>query len=209
MRGRPVLYVLAGVNGAGKSSIGGANLLRQGAVWFNPDTFARWLVTEAGFSPQDANAAAWTEGVSRLDEAVAARQDFAFETTLGGNTIPARIKAAAGSHDVHMWFCGLSSIELHVERVAARVAAGGHNIPETKIRDRFVSSLNNLIHLMPDLAKLHVYDNSVSVAAGEALPSPRLVLSMDAGTLTWPIETEAQRRTPEWARALLQAARML
>ena len=40
---RPVLYVLAGVNGAGKSSIGGQLLVSAGLTWFNPDTFAREL----------------------------------------------------------------------------------------------------------------------------------------------------------------------
>ena len=48
MKARPVLYVLAGVNGAGKSSIGGGLLERAGLTWFNPDTFARELVAETG-----------------------------------------------------------------------------------------------------------------------------------------------------------------
>jgi predicted ABC-type ATPase len=204
---RPVLYVLAGVNGAGKSSIGGANLVRQGQQWFNPDTFARWLVAEAGYEVPDANAAAWAEGLRRLDESIADGSDFAFETTLGGKTIPARIKAAAASHDVLMWYCGLASVELHIARVAARVIAGGHDIPESKIRMRCVSSLSNLIDLMPSLAQLHVYDNSVTVAAGEPLPDPALVLTMEHGKLTWPIAIDDQRRTPVWARSLLQAAR--
>lgn len=206
---RPVLYVLAGVNGAGKSSIGGANLLRQGATWFNPDTFARWLVAEAGYAQLEANSAAWFEGLRRLDESVASKSDFAFETTLGGNTIPARIKAASASHDVLMWFCGLSTTELHLARVAGRVAAGGHDIPEPKIRERYTSSLNNLINLMPHLTQLHVYDNSATVAAGEELPSPVLVLAMERGKLAWPIDIEDQRQTPKWARALLQSARTL
>ena len=63
---RPVLYVLAGVNGAGKSSIGGHLLTRAGLAWFNPDTFARELVTATGCDPTAANAAAWTEGMRRL-----------------------------------------------------------------------------------------------------------------------------------------------
>ena len=50
MNKRPVLYVLAGVNGAGKSSVGGHLLSRAGLAWFNPDSFARELVTAAGTS---------------------------------------------------------------------------------------------------------------------------------------------------------------
>ncbi len=54
-------------------------------------------------------------------------------------------------------------------RVRARVAAGGHDIPESKIRERYTSALENLILLMPNLAHLQVYDNSVNVAPGGKL----------------------------------------
>ena len=68
---RPVLYVLAGVNGAGKSSIGGHLLDRGGLTWFNPDTFARELKAATGCGQDSANAQAWQEGMRRLDEALA------------------------------------------------------------------------------------------------------------------------------------------
>lgn len=92
---RPVLYVLAGVNGAGKSSIGGHMLTREGLSWFNPDTFARELIEATGCDQESANGHAWAEGVRRLDDAVAAKQSYAFETTLGGRTVAAKILAAA------------------------------------------------------------------------------------------------------------------
>ena len=69
---RPVLFVLAGVNGAGKSSIGGHLLQSAGQAWFNPDTFARELVAELGYPQTEANGLAWQEGVRRLDAAQAA-----------------------------------------------------------------------------------------------------------------------------------------
>ena len=93
---RPALYVLAGVNGAGKSSIGGKALQRAGIDWFNPDTFTRELVEATARPLADANAAAWQEGVRRLDAAIANGEDYAFETTLGGNTIAAKLRE-------HMW----------------------------------------------------------------------------------------------------------
>lgn len=205
---RPVLYVLAGVNGAGKSSIGGYLLRRQGLSWFNPDTFARELVAESGCDQTTANARAWAESVRRLDEAIAARDHYAFETTLGGNTMAARIAAAIKSHDVFMWFCGLASPELHVARVRARVAMGGHDIPEARIRERYPRALQNLITLMPRLAHLQVYDNSADVAAGEPIPDPRLVLEMQGGRLMWPApgDLDALSRTPNWATPLMEAA---
>lgn len=203
---RPVIYVLAGVNGAGKSSVGGYLLEQAGLAWFNPDTFARELVLASGCDQVEANALAWQEGLRRLDQALAQGTHYAFETTLGGRTVPARIKAACDTHDVLMWFCGLASPEQHMARVRARVAAGGHDIPEAKIRERYTSALENLILLMPNLAHLQVYDNSVDVAPGEAVPDPQLVAEIEQGRLVWPISFEDMQCTPEWAKPLLEAA---
>ena len=205
---RPILFVLAGVNGAGKSSIGGHLLERQRLTWFNPDTFARELVAASGCDQATANAHAWTESVRRLDEAVAAGHSYAFETTLGGRTVAARIAAATRTHDVMMWFCGLASPDLHVARVRARVAAGGHDIPEARIRERHPHALQNLIALMPRLAHLQVYDNSAEVDIGRPIPDPELVLEMQGGRLVRPApdDVDALRRTPDWAKPLVVAA---
>jgi len=59
-----------------------------------------------------------------------------------------------------IWYCGLESPELHIERVAARVARGGHDIPEMLIRSRYKTSMRNLCRLVPGLYQLAVYDNS-------------------------------------------------
>lgn len=202
---RPVLFVLAGVNGAGKSSIGGFLL---GMPWFNPDTFAREFLAAVGCSQAEANAAAWEEGVRRLDAAVAAGRHHAFETTLGGRTVAGRILAAARTHDVVIWFCGLPSPGDHLRRVAARVKAGGHDIPESRIRQRYPRALQNLIGLMPHLASLRVYDNSTEVAPGESIPDPVLVLQMSDGRLVFPQadDVAALARTPDWAKPLVEAA---
>lgn len=209
MKARPVLYVLAGVNGAGKSSIGGHLLQRAGLTWFNPDTFARELMAETGYDQAEANAAAWREGMRRLDEAVASGRHYAFETTLGGRTVPAKIKAASKTHDLMIWFCGLSSPEQHLARVKARVAAGGHDIPEAKIRERYPAALENLIALMPYLAHLQVYDNSIEATPGKSIPDPVLVAEMVSGKLIWPDDLDSLKQTPEWAKPLLEAAMLL
>ena len=205
---RPVLYVLAGVNGAGKSSIGGHLLTRAGLTWFNPDAFARELIDTTGCDQESASAHAWAEGVRRLDDAGAKGQSYAFETTLGGRTIAAKIQAAARTHDVIIWFCGLDSPEHHLRRVQARVSQGGHDIPEAKIRARYPQALRNLIALMPHLAHLGVYDNSTEAAIGRPIPDPRLVLELAAGRLVSPAADDraALEQTPNWAKALVEAA---
>lgn len=203
---RPVLFVLAGVNGAGKSSIGGHLLQQAGLNWFDPDAFARELVAATGCESVHANAVAWQEGVRRIDAAIAEGRTHAFEATLGGRSIAAKIKAAMPTHDVLMWFCGLSSPEQHLARVRARVAAGGHDIPEAKIRERYVSALNNLIALMPQLTQLQIYDNSTDAAPGAPLPDPLLLAQMESGQLIWPTDIDTLARTPDWAKPLLAAS---
>jgi predicted ABC-type ATPase len=205
---RPVLYVIAGVNGAGKSSIGGHLLERNGLSWFNPDTFARELRTATECDQETANARAWHEGMRRLDEAMAKGLNHAFETTLGGKSVTAKILEATKTHDVLIWFCGLASPELHIARVEARVAAGGHPIPEEKIRERYPQAQLNLIKLMPHVAYIKVYDNSAEASADGAVPDPLLVLEMENGEAVSPTidDLKALRRAPDWTKPILEAA---
>jgi predicted ABC-type ATPase len=202
----PLIYVLAGVNGAGKSSIGGAAFRAFGADYYNPDEAARALMAaNPGLSQPDANGAAWQQGKRLLEQAIAKRFDFAFETTLGASTIP-RLLAEAASQGirVHVWYAGLSNAELHIERVRARVRKGGHDIPEADIRRRYEHSRLNLIRLLPKLTALRMYDNSAEAdpATGQA-PTPWLVLHMERGKLVGPADFS---RTPEWAKPIVAAA---
>ncbi|MCL1498896.1 hypothetical protein A7D16_00655 [Xanthomonas nasturtii] len=198
------ILVLAGVNGAGKSSLLGTLLQEDGASWYNPDAFTRQLV-EQGWTLEEANAQAWQEGVRRLRQAMADGSDFAFETTLGATTIPRLLREASVQHTVAVWFCGLATVDLHVQRVAARVAAGGHAIPEHKIRARYDTSRANLIALLPHLAVLHVYDNSAPAdAAGQAAPT--LVLELDRSGLHYPQTPAELAQVPDWAKPIVMAA---
>jgi predicted ABC-type ATPase len=205
---RPVLYVLAGVNGAGKSSIGGHLLARNGLTWFNPDTFAREFKAATGCDQETANANAWQEGMRRLEEAIAHGLNHAFETTLGGKSVMAKILQATNTHDVLIWFCGLSSPELHIARVQARVVAGGHPIPEEKIRERYPLAQMNLINLMPHVSYIKVYDNSAEAAGDGTVPDPVLVLEMENGQVISPApdDLDALERAPEWTKPILEAA---
>ena len=124
------IYVIAGVNGAGKSTIGGAAFRGYGGDYYNPDEATRKLAAaNPRLGAAEANAAAWRQGVALLRRAIAERLDFAFETTLGGNTVTRLLaEAAAQGVEVRMWYVGLSTPELHIRRVRARVRRGGHDI---------------------------------------------------------------------------------
>lgn len=178
------IYVLAGTNGAGKSSIGGAMLLEEDVAYFNPDEATRRiLAANPETSLAQANSLAWNEGRRLLERAIEERLDFAFETTLGGHTITALLqKAAEEGIEVRIWFVGLASPELHMQRVRSRVEAGGHDIPEQKIRERYNTSRANLIDLLPWLAELRIYDNSAEADPKiGSKPRPKLMLHMEAG----------------------------
>ncbi|HVT02843.1 MAG TPA: AAA family ATPase [Thermoanaerobaculia bacterium] len=200
------ISVLAGTNGAGKSSIAGQVVRDGGGQYFNPDEVARRILELSPTLLQtEANALAWREGVEQLRAAIQSGQDYTFETTLGGNTIVQLLEEAAGSGlEVRVWYAGLSSPELHIRRVAARVRKGGHDIPKADIRRRYAKSQINLIHLMPRLTALMVFDNSVQADPAKGrTPEPVLVLHMEHGKIMGPRDLKA---TPEWAKAIVAAA---
>lgn len=207
-RKRPLIFVLAGVNGAGKSSVGGAILREHGLTWFNPDVFSRELMARGGVSKDIADGDAWAYGKARLEAAIADGTDFAFETTLGGNTMARLIGDAAATHDVVMIFVGLDSVDRHVERVRLRVRHGGHDIPEERIRQRWASARLNLIALLPRLARLQLFDNSRDAAPGADIPVPLLLLEMKGGRVLHPRRDDvaALQATPEWAKPIVEAA---
>jgi predicted ABC-type ATPase len=200
------IYVLAGTNGAGKSSIAGAMFLAKGAGYFNPDdAAARIRHANAGMSAVEANSLAWNQGRQLLERAIAGRLTFAMETTLGGNTIPALLRSALSAGlEVRVWYVGLNRVELHIARMRARVAKGGHFIPEEKIRERYDRSRLNLIRLLPHLTELLVYDNSREADPDTGRhPEPALLLHMASGRI---VSSCALQQTPDWAKPILAAA---
>lgn len=201
------IFVLAGVNGAGKSSIAGTFLRTNHFEFFNPDEAARRIVETVGGSIDDANVLAWQEGKRRLESAIETRSSFAFESTLGGSTIPRLLREGAEAGiQIFVWFVGLTTPEQHIARVHARVAAGGHDIPEEMIRQRWNSSRHNLIKLMPFLTELRLFDNSQEgdPSAG-TIPSPLELLHWRNGTIVNP-SAEVLASTPEWAKAIVARA---
>lgn len=205
-RQRPSIYVIAGVNGAGKSSVAGETFRLAGADYYNPDEAARRFMTaNPTLTQTEANSTAWHQGVRLLKRAIDERLDFAFETTLGANTIPRLLRKAAKSGlEIYVWYVGLESPELHIARVQSRVARGGHDISEADIRRRYERSRLNLIDLLPVLRSLRVFDNSAEAdPAGGRTPKPTLVLSMERERIVGPKDL---RHTPVWAKPIVAAA---
>jgi predicted ABC-type ATPase len=203
---RSIIWVIAGPNGGGKSSIVGEMIHQSGADYFNPDEFTRKLVDRnPGLPLEQANALAWGEGKRRLEDAISTRQSFAFETTLGGKTI-SRLLHRAADHGMALkiWYVALDSADRHIVRVKARAARGGHDISPQRIRERYDESRANLTRLIPKVAALKVYDNSFEADVERSeLPRLTLVLELVAGHIRNP---ERLAETPHWAKPIVAAA---
>jgi len=187
----------------------GTGFTAAGAEYFNPDEAAKYVrAANPALDDEQANGIAWSLGRQRLERAIAERGRIAFETTLGGNTIPALLQRAIDEGiDVKIKFVGLVSPELHIQRVRARVARGGHDIPEEKIRERYQNSRLNLIRLLPRLAELLVYDNSREADPARGVPpQPVLLLHMKRGRI---VKTADLATIPQWAKPILAAAMSL
>lgn len=203
MTSRGEIVVAAGTNGAGKSSIVQPYVERIGLAYFNPDQFARQLVRE-GVPEGDANGRAWQFGRDRLRDAVDQGTPFAFETTLGGHSIAFELmRALAFGRAVTIFYVGLTSVELHLKRVAARVARGGHDIPEATIRKRYDSSRTNLLAFLRTQAWVRVWDNSAESEDGTPR-APRKVFDAQGHRLA--MASPDLGMTPAWAQPLVAQA---
>ncbi len=157
----PRVVVLAGINGAGKTTASRellANVLRI-PTFVNADAIARGL---NGLNPEAEAVRAGRVMLEQMRDLAARREDFAFETTLAARTYAGWLEGLrATGYQVYLYYYWLRSPELAITRVAQRVAAGGHFIPDDTIRQRYARSVRNFFELYRPVADWwEVYDNS-------------------------------------------------
>ena len=157
----PNLYIIAGSNGAGKTTASFTVLpdMLNCKEFVNADEIARGL---SPFHPESVAIDAGRIFLKRIKELLKLNNDFAFETTLSTRSYVNLIKQAQFSgYNIVLVFFWLSSPELAFERVKARVKAGGHNIPKDVIERRYLSGLKNLLQLyIPITDYWMIIDNS-------------------------------------------------
>lgn len=158
------IIIIAGPNGAGKTTFAREYLPNEAAcpVFVNADLIAAGL---APFAPETAAIRAGRLMLKEIREHVRAGRSFAFETTLSGKAYTTQIPQwqQLGYH-VTLIFLALPDAEIAIARVAARVAGGGHHIPEGVIRRRFKSGINNFHQIYKTLAdSWGLYDNSGAI----------------------------------------------
>lgn len=148
------LYVIAGCNGAGKTTASYTILpeILDCKEFVNADEIARGI---SPFQPEKVGIEAGRVMLNRINNLLKAGESFAFETTLSTRSYVKFIeKARQLGYQVTCLFFILDSEELAIYRVATRVKEGGHHIPEEVIRRRYKSGLKNFFNLF-----LHKVDN--------------------------------------------------
>ncbi len=141
----PVCRIIAGPNGAGKTTYALNYLPRvaPGTAFVNADLIAAGL---SPLAPSEGLFAASRLFLSQIEQHIAARRHFAFETTLSGRGYLRLIeRLRATSWRVELTYLALPSVDLSRHRVAERVAQGGHPVADADIVRRFPRSLRNLL----------------------------------------------------------------
>ncbi|MGE0828221.1 MAG: AAA family ATPase [Hyphomonadaceae bacterium] len=158
----PEIIFIAGPNGAGKTSFAREYLPAERAdyIFVNADEIARSLAT-AKLTQAQIDARAARSLLEQIEALIAERANFVIETTLASLTYAAKIAGwRAGGYRIVLFYLRLPSVDASIARVARRVAAGGHDIPEPVIRRRFDKSLTYLrSRYMPIVDEWYIWDS--------------------------------------------------
>ena len=157
----PRLYIISGCNGAGKTTASYSLLpeMLDCKEFVNSDEFAKGL---SPFDPSKASIQASRFMLMKIRYLLKKQQDFAVETTLATRTLLKTAKMAqSAGYTVTLLYFWLNSPELAIERVRARVEAGGHNIPEDTIRRRYSTGIYYFFNLYAPISERWILaDNS-------------------------------------------------
>jgi len=157
----PKLYIIAGCNGAGKTTASFTILpeILGCKEFINADEIAKGL---SPFQPESVAMQAGRIMLARMDELLQKGEIFAFETTLATKSYKQKIEwAQANGYEVTLLFFWLDSPNIAKERVAQRVAEGGHNIPLETIERRYYNGIANLFAIYIDMVDIcYIFDNS-------------------------------------------------
>lgn len=184
---RPIVVALAGPNGAGKTTFFHSFLASTGLHFVNADVIAQRLNLDPYRAAQLA--------AELRQQLISQRVSFVFETVFSdpvGDKLAFLKQAETSGYTVLLIFIGIATPELSDERVAIRVAQGGHDVPEGKIFERYPRVLRNLKKALLEVKNVRIYDNS-------DLAAPyRLVLTRAEGGSLQSFEP-----VPKWLSPLL------
>ena len=193
---KPVLIVIAGPNGSGKTTIT-SKILRhewlEDAVYVNPDQvaldkFGDWNSAEAVMQ-----AAQYCE--KQREECLVNNQSLIFETVLSSD---GKVDFIRRAHDagyfIRIFFVATCHPSINASRIARRVMKGGHDVPITKVISRYYKSILNCKRCAALADRIYIYDNSIDDA------DARLMFRMTDGQLFKQYTDDI----PEWAMTILK-----
>lgn len=194
-RQKPILCVVAGPNGSGKTSTTVqllSNEWSDGCVYINPDNIAQEMFGD--WNSPDAVLKAAKEATRLRYECLEKNTDFVFETVLSSDE---KVEFLRRAHDddffIRLFFVGTETPEINVRRITRRFLEGGHEVPISKTISRYYKSLDNASLVIPFVDRAYIYDNSVENAL------PRLLFRTAEGRIA-KIYTDD---IPLWARSIM------
>ncbi len=160
-KAKPHVYVIAGANGAGKTTFARVFLPKYALCqhFVNADLIASGL---SPFSPSAVEIKAARLMLEQINSLAKCKVNFGFETTLSGRGHVGLLRSLKKhGYSIHLFFLWLPSAELALDRIDARVRQGGHSVPANVARRRFSRSLRNMFNLyLPLLDHWIIFDNS-------------------------------------------------
>lgn len=155
------LYIIAGCNGAGKTTASFTILpeILNCKEFVNADEIAKGL---SPFQPEKVSFEAGRIMLNRINELLELNENFAFETTLATKSYKSKVEyAQEKKYTVTLLFFWLQNVDLAIERVKTRVLEGGHNIETDIIYRRYKNGIKNLFEIyLPIVDEVMIFDNS-------------------------------------------------
>lgn len=155
------LYIIAGCNGAGKTTASFTILpeILNCKEFVNADEIAKGL---SPFQPEKVSFEAGRIMLNRINELLELNENFAFETTLATKSYKSKVEyAQEKKYTVTLLFFWLQNVDLAIERVKTRVLEGGHNIKTDIIHRRYKNGIKNLFEIyLPIVDEVMIFDNS-------------------------------------------------
>lgn len=159
----PILIVIAGPNGSGKTTITSEVLKSEwleDAVYINPDNVAQERFGDWNSPEAVREAAVFCEKLR--EDCLLNRRSLIFETVMSApDKVDFIRRAKDAGYFVRIFFISTESPAINAARIAARYMKGGHDVPIPKIVSRYVKSISNCVEVAPLVDRLYVYDNSV------------------------------------------------
>lgn len=160
---RPVLIVIAGPNGSGKTSITSRILHHEwmeDSLYINPDIIAQEKFGDWNSREAIMQSVKYCEDLR--EQCLIDRKSLIFETVLSvSDKVDYICRAIEAGFFVRLFFVCTASPTINASRIASRVMEGGHDVPITKIISRYQKSLMNCCLVSQLVDRTYVYDNSV------------------------------------------------